>query len=77
MTGFTVITVIMEVVMWIKTCDGRYINSDWVSEIYTTGGDTYAHIGESSIKIFISRTEDIRATIVQKIISDEKFMEVQ
>ena len=62
--------------MWIKTCNGRYINSDWVSEIYTTGGDTFVHIGESTMRLWVSRTEDLRETIVQNIISGTKFMEV-
>lgn len=63
--------------MWIKTCDGEYVNTDWISSLCTRGNDTYAYVGESTIKTMISRTEDLRATIAQNIISGTKIMEVQ
>lgn len=63
--------------MWIKTCDGNYINTDWISSFVTHGGDTYATIGTSTTRTPVSRTEDLRATIIQNIISGTKIMEVK
>ena len=63
--------------MWIKTCDGEYVNTDWISSFYTNGSDTFAYVGESTIKTMVSRTEDLRSTIIQNIISGTKIMEVE
>lgn len=74
MTGFTVITVIMEVIMWIKTQDGDYYNLDHCQQIYLDHeGYTYFRLRDRCVGV----PGDYRETVISNIISGTKLMEVQ
>lgn len=63
--------------MWIKAQDGKYLNTDYMTAIYAVkDSSTYCRMTDDW-SYDISRTEDLRETIIQNIISGTKLMEVQ
>ena len=63
--------------MWIKTVSGNFVNSDFVKKIEYEGEHTTIRVVGENSSIIVAYDKDIRATIVQNIISGTKLMEVK
>ena len=68
--SFNVITSWRRIFMWIITCDGRAVNSDYVTSIENYGGGTYANVIGAVRGIPISRKQAITEELVREIISN-------
>ena len=60
--------------MWIKTCDGEYLNTDYVVKFGTHGTDTYALVVGEKTKTMIARDKDARDEIVLATINGTELL---
>ena len=68
---------IMEVIMWIKTCEGEFLNSDYIDSIKLIGVGTYARVNGNTTFTTIDHTSDVRHEIVNAIVTGVEFVEVK
>lgn len=61
--------------MWIKSCDGKYINSNYVTSIEYFGGGTRVHVANELYPTYIDRQNDIRAELVSHIKEDLDYVD--